>query len=661
MVDPDPRGGGRVHDPLDGDHQRPPGGRPGPGGRRLGQRPLELAAHARQVPVDAPPGLEAGGPGRRERGLVRDRGEGPFHVAGGVVHGVGEPVPDPGVPALRPQQVSRDEGDGAADQAVHQAGADQVEALVVEEVGQEQDHRGDRGGLEGVALDGEGGDQPGEHDHHGDVPPAARHLGEHGGRDDQSAGGAEGAQYGPGEHRTEVGLEDEGDGQRDPVGPLELDHRYEGLRDSDAQREPQPVPPGGPGQHHVAYRPPGAHAQGGGSAEPVVHVVQVGPGDVHDLRGMAQGRVDGAFGRGVRGGQVQYGRSGAALLDGVGQFPYGRRDLGRQRPAAQVCGGRGLHQRDHHVELGQQPHQGGAAPVHPGPAAEHQVVGVVDGLGDLLAAFFVQGAGSAGGLQGVGQGPVGVGHGGALRLSAAQRPAQQGQREDEQSARGQQQRGRPPGLGQRQPGADHGVEQEQQSGHGGDRADGGDHPGDEGDEGERSDGQPAVPVHQGSQGHADGAEELRDRDVEDPHPVGVGGVADHPGEGTHGGERAVLGLVEGESDGERDGHRDRGPDHGGPRDRCGAGLQPVEEPGGRSQGTVPGSPRRYVFGAFGAHSRFRARRSRIGSSGIFCAVPCVSVPSELMGCGAVDPSPMRPARRRARSGAPPRRWCAGRR
>ncbi len=297
--------------------------------------------------------------------------------------------------------------------------------------------------------------------------------------------------------------------------------------------------------------------------------------------------------------------------------------------------------------------------MHPGPAAEHEVVGVVDGLGDLLPAFVVEGAGSAGGLQGVGQGPVGVGHGGALRLPAAQRPAQQGQREDEQPARGQQQRGRPPGLGKRQSGADHGVQQEQQSGHGGHAADGGDHSGDEGDEGERSDGEPAVPVDQGAQRHADGAEELGDGDVQDAHPVGVGGVADDSGEGAHGGECAVFGLVECEADGERDGHRDRGPGHGGPRDRCGTGLQPVQQPGGRSQRMVPGSPRRYVFGAFGAHSRFRARRSRIGSSVIFCVVLRVLVPSELMGCGVVGPSPMRQVRRRARSPAPPRRWCAG--
>ncbi len=331
---------------------------------------------------------------------------------------------------------------------------------------------------------------------------------------------------------------------------------------------------------------------------------------------MAQGPVDGPLGRGVRGGQLQYGGSGAALLHGGGEGPYGRRDLGRERAATQVCGGRGLHERDHHVELGQHPHQRGAAPVHPRPAAEYQVVGLVQGLGDLQAALVVGGAGASGGLQGVGQGPVGGGDRGSLGLPAAQRPAQQAEHQHEQSARAQQQRGRPPGFRHRDAGADHGVEQEQQPGHGGDRADGGDHPGEQGDEGEHADGEPAVAVDQGAQGHADGAEELGNGDVEDPHPVGVGGVADDPGEGAHGGERSVLGLVQGEAHGERGGKGDRRPGHGGPGDRCGARLQSLEKPGGGSQGMVPGSPRRYVFGAFGPHP-LPCRRSRIGSSGLF--------------------------------------------
>ncbi len=381
---------------------------------------------------------------------------------------------------------------------------------------------------------------------------------------------------------------------------------------------------------------------------------------------MPQGRVEGPFGGGVRCGQLRYGLAGAALFHGLRQVPYGRRDLGRQGSAAQVHGGCGLDQRDHHVQLGQHPYEGGAAAVHPGAAAQHQVVGLVQGVRDLPAALVV--VRSSRGFQGVGEGPVSGRHGGALRLPPAQRPAQQGQQEDEQPARAEQQRGRPPGPGERQAGTDHGVEEQQKSGDGGDRADRGDHPGDEGDQGEGAHREPAVAEDQGAQGDSDRAEELRHGDVQDPHPVGVGGVADDPGQGTHRDEGPVLGLVQGEADGERGGHRDARARGRGPGDRGGARPQSLEQPGGRSQWTVPGSPGRYLFGAFGAHSAsVRPLVNRF-----FCAVPwsCVLlaffwgglsalVPSELMGCDAVGRSTRRQERRRARSPGSPRRWCAG--
>ncbi len=186
-------------------------------------------------------------------------------------------------------------------------------------------------------------------------------------------------------------------------------------------------------------------------------------------------------------------------------------------------------------------------------------------------------------LQQAGGRPVRVRDATPLRHPAPQRPGDQGQQEDEEAAQGEQQRRRPPGVRHGQPGSDDGLEQEQQAGHGGDRADRRDHPRHERDQRQGSDGEPPLPVHERAEGDADRAEELRDGDVEQAHPVRVGGVADDAGQRAHRHERPVRRPVDGEPDGERRGHRDPGPDGGGPRDRCPLRPQPLRQPLGRRQ------------------------------------------------------------------------------
>ncbi len=452
---------------------------------------------------------------------------------------------------------------------------------MVEDVGEEEDHRGDRGRLVAVAPGGQGGDQRGEEEQDQDVPPAARDRRQDRRRDDQAHHRAEGAQQGPGEDRAEVGLHDEGDGQGDPVGAGHGDRGDEDLGEADADGETEAVTPGAGGQEDVAGGPGGADAEGGRAAEAVVDASRVHVRGRHHLGRVAQGVVDRAGGLAGGGGEVEAYRAGVAGLHGVGEVADRVADLWGERLAGLVDGGGRLDHRGDGVQLGQQAGEFGAAAVVAGAPGEDEVVRLVQGLGDGLAGRVVAGRGVvAAGREEVGDGAVGVGDRRPFRDPGAQRPGQQGEEEDEEAAAGHQDGCHPPGAGERQARADHRVEEQQQSRYGSHRADRRDHPGDQRDAGERGHRPPAVAVGRRAEGDADRAEELGDRDVEDAHPVRVGGVADDAGEGAHGGEGAVGGLSDGQADGEGEGHRDGGAGDGRPVEGGLLGLEVPHQPVG---------------------------------------------------------------------------------
>ncbi len=338
----------------------------------------------------------------------------------------------------------------------------------------------------------------------------------------------------------EVGLEDEGDGQGDPVGARDGDQGDQGLGDADADRQTYAVAPGVGGQDDVAGGAGRADAEGGGAAQAVVDAPGSTSGAVTTSAvwrsAWSTARAVSVVGRGGSGVAVP--RPSPRTRPG-GAVPAGSAGerAGRQvgRGAASITGVIAFNRASSRVSSG----------LRPWWRARRARIRSYDSLRDWVTARRASSYSSARSVPATvreaGDRAVGGGDGGPFGDARAQWPGQQGEDEDQEAAAGHQGRGQPPGGGQREARADHAVQQEQQAGDGGHRADRGDHPGDQGDAGDGGHRVPAVAVHQGAQGHADRAEELGDGDVEDAHPVGVGGVADDAGQGAHGGEGAVGG------------------------------------------------------------------------------------------------------------------------
>ena len=195
-------------------------------------------------------------------------------------------------------------------------------------------------------------------------------CGEHGRRDDQPRRRAERAQYRPGEHRAEVGLQDEGDGEGDPVRAGHGHQRDQRLREADAECEPQPVAPGGLGEQHVRG-PPRRTRTRRAAGRPSRSSTLYGSGSALCTTAAAC--------RSAASTARSAGPSGAGSSSSGASLRPSSTASAKSRTAAAISGGREarpcrcaaaarLDERDEHVELGEQPYERAAAARGRGPA-----------------------------------------------------------------------------------------------------------------------------------------------------------------------------------------------------------------------------------------------------------------------------------------------------